>query len=72
MKDYFLSAALGCKEFKDPQSCQLLANLCVLNLYSDIATPCKLLSELTAKESSFANEFYLDEGYKKNLPWLYY
>jgi len=48
MKDYFLGAALGCKEFNNPQSCQLLANLCVLNLYSDIAPSCKLLNELTA------------------------
>ncbi len=42
MQYYYLDAAVGCTEFKNVQKCQLLANLCVLQMYNSDSVVCKL------------------------------
>lgn len=51
-----------------------MANLCVLQLYNERTLACKLIRELQAAEKlpSAQEPFYKDEGWRKNLPWLYY
>ena len=39
-KLYFVESYIGCKENRDPQKCQVLANLCVLNLYYKKSEAC--------------------------------
>ena len=72
--DYFyLQAATGCKFDSNPQDCQVLANLCVLQQYSEISKACKMFRSIQAtRQPSQRVEFYGDEGWKKQIPWLYY
>lgn len=82
-----LPAAVGCfmvtsqlpdgAKVRDIKSCEVLANLCVLQLYSQSSTAgsqCKLLKYLVDGESTTfrTNTFYDDGGYKAGLPWLFY
>lgn len=46
MQHYYLDAAVGCAEFKDVQKCQLLANLCVLQLYNTASVVCSLYRDI--------------------------
>lgn len=43
---YFKSAAAGCKVNKDINSCQQLANLCVLQMYDSSTAACKFFQTL--------------------------
>jgi len=54
--------------------CQILANLCVLQLYNEKTMSCKLFQELQKKQTALniQEPFYKDEGWKLGLPWLYY
>ena len=73
---YYLDAAVGCAEFKDVQKCQLLANLCVLQLYNSAAEVCALyknIVETLPDDTELAYpEYYIDDGFKMRMPWLYY
>lgn len=44
----------------------------MLLLYTTPSPVCNLFKELTRTQSSLANNFYLDQGYKTGYPWLYY
>ncbi len=71
---YYLDAAVGCTEFNDIQKCQLLANLCVLQLYNSAAEVCALYKNIVENlpnELAYP-EYYVDQGYKMSMPWLYY
>lgn len=73
---------VGCSLQRNRKKCQLLANLCVLQLYDETSEICKyfkfLVSERQADTSitknGFSNiqPFYEDDGWKPDLPWLYY
>ena len=41
-KHYYYQSAIGCREYEDQRMCQILANLCVLNLYNEGTVACKL------------------------------
>lgn len=70
---YLLPQALyECIKFQYYKQCQILANLCVLHMYREGATPCAALISLNSNSSTLQNSFYNDNGWKQNLPWLYY
>ena len=73
MQYYYLDAAVGCTKFKDVKKCQLLANLCVLQLYNEDAVACKLYKDTMNTLGTENIEYYNNEGFKEgNMPWLYY
>ena len=45
---YYLDAAVGCTEFGDVQKCQLLANMCVMQMYVK-STVCDLYKDTVEK-----------------------
>ena len=47
----YLLSAVGCVVYKDMNSCQALANLCVLNLYDDQSYSCKLFKQKSSDEA---------------------
>lgn len=62
---YYLDAAVGCTTFKDVQKCQLLANLCVLQLYNEDAVVCSLYKDtLSKQQGSLAyDQYYNNQGF---------
>ena len=48
---YYMDAAVGCTTFKDVKKCQLLANLCVLQVYNEDAVVCKLYKDALSKQN---------------------
>lgn len=62
----------------DPQQCQVLANLCVLQLYNEQTLACKLFREImidredSNQKPSKATYIYQELGWVPDLPWLYY
>ena len=73
--DYFyLQSAVGCRFNDDQRMCQVLANLCVLQLYNEKTLACKLVRDLQKLQTtpSIQEPFYEDEGWRLGLPWLYY
>lgn len=74
----FAKAALGCKFQSDPQQCQVLANLCVLQLYNEQTLACKLYRmilmdrEDAPQQVKSNSTYYADLGWTPGLPWLYY
>ena len=74
-KHYYYQSAVGCRDYDDQRMCQILANLCVLNLYNERTIACKLFKALQKESERVASEqvtFYKDEGWKEGIPWLYY
>lgn len=71
---YYLDAAVGCDEYRDVKKCQLLANLCVLQLYDPQAVVCKLYKDIVEKldAGQAYPENYPDEGFQIGMPWLFY
>jgi hypothetical protein len=59
-----------CLQEKLMQSCQVLANLCVLALYNETQMVCALFKEAMEKNASVTDA--IDPDHKQNLPWLYY
>ena len=41
-------------------------------MYREASSPCAALIDLAADETTLQNDFYPDEGWKLNIPWLYY
>ena len=68
---YYYYAALGCWKDNHPQKCQILANLCVLQLYNERSTVCQLYQYIT-NNGSLVSDYYKDEGWVQGVPWLYY
>ena len=71
---FYLDAAVGCVTFNDVQKCQLLANLCVLQLYNSASEACDLYRKtVEALPNNLAYpDYYIDNGFKMRMPWLYY
>ena len=67
---YYLLAARDCSLYKSIDGCQRLANLCVLQLYNDETTVCKLYRDIV--EKSLETAYEIDDGWVENVPWLYY
>ena len=71
---YYLDAAVGCTEFGDVSKCQLLANLCVMQMYVK-SVVCDLYKDTVAANPNAEAypDYYTDKGFKKGvMPWLYY
>ena len=72
-KHYYFQSAVGCRENNDQRMCQVLANLCVLQLYNERTIACKLFRDLQKEgRISAQGRFYQDDDWKAGLPWLYY
>ena len=69
---YYFNATLGCLEFDDPNACQLLANLCVVQMYNEDTKVCAALLEKMDSQVELANAQYQFNGYKAYVPWIYY
>lgn len=70
---YYYYAAIGCWKENDPTKCQILANLCVLQLYNEQSTVCQFFEYLVEDTGKpLANSYYNDKGWVDGLPWLYY
>ena len=70
---YFVKAAAECKYYGGPQdsrACQILANLCVLQLYDTSAGACAAFQSIQADRGTvFINSIM---GWNAAMPWLYY
>jgi meckelin len=67
---YYLQAASGCRDYSDTTSCQVLANLCVLQLYNEATEVCRLFKDISSTRASVTGD--ADPGWKTDMPWLYY
>lgn len=68
---YYLKAADDCMNYQSIKGCQILANLCVMQLYNERTTVCQLFNFIGSTRN-YANSAVLDSGWKENMPWLYY
>jgi len=69
----YYKAAVGCAVYSNPNQCQVLANLCVLQLYDEQTIVCELYKDTVDQASApRANSFYNDNGWKEGIPWLFY
>ena len=69
----YYDSAVGCRQYRNPQKCQTLANLCVLQMYNERIIVCSLYQSILKEVTTInANKFYKDAGWKENMPWLYY
>lgn len=67
---YYMKAAYDCYMFYDIVACQQLANLCVLQLYNQKSTVCRLYREIT--QNGVQSKEISDYGAKENMAWIYY
>eukprot|EP00040_Diaphanoeca_grandis_P004958 m.30749 g.30749 ORF g.30749 m.30749 type:complete len:937 (-) comp16339_c1_seq1:466-3276(-) len=58
-----------CKENQNRTACQVLANICVLQLYSTSTSACSLYTELNLTKAQGVNGV---ASWPQGLPWLYY
>jgi hypothetical protein len=49
-RELYIASAIGCLDDGNPQACQTLANLCVLQLYDETTAACMLFKDLTGKK----------------------
>lgn len=68
----YTKAAVGCKLYNQIQQCQILSNLCVLNMYTGDSNVCRLVKDIISTKQTDTNTFYSDDGYKQGMPWIYY
>jgi meckelin len=71
---YYLKAASSCEFFRwasgeSLQSCQVLGNLCVMNMYDEDSAACKQLLAISQRRLI---TYHSQEEWKQTLPWLYY
>jgi meckelin len=69
---YYALAATRCKYYggaNDQRYCQILANLCVLQLYDARTYPCSVFQAISELRSSTTEEV---STWPLSMPWLYY
>eukprot|EP00743_Colponemidia_sp_Colp-15_P005392 GILK01005794.1.p1 GENE.GILK01005794.1~~GILK01005794.1.p1 ORF type:complete len:1050 (-),score=117.21 GILK01005794.1:142-2940(-) len=70
LRYYYMKAAVNCKLYKDLTACQVLGNLCVLQLYDPSTyTVCYLFTQIGLLIGTTVNN---RNGWYSSLPWLYY
>jgi len=70
LKDNFYSAAVNCRREIDVRYCQMLANMCVLQMYDETASACNYFQRLErASQLSSTNGF---SGWYAKLGFLYF
>ena len=67
---YFLGAASLCTDIRNQTACQILANLCVLQLYGTSTPACTVYQELVQADGVSNQNGY--NGWPLNIPWLIY
>lgn len=65
----FFPAAVKCSQLRDQKSCNALANYCAASLYDTSNVACRIYADLWSQETT---TLYGYEGWKSNLPWIYY
>lgn len=70
--EYLLPQALyECLQYRESTQCNILANLCVYQMYTESAAPCKAFINMQTSITTQQNSFY-GEGWRTGLPWIYY
>ena len=76
IKSMYPSHAVACHDFigaLSMESCEALANMCVLSNYDDGAAPCKLLSSVALLRSVQVNHGGItNPGWFEGVPWIGY
>mmetsp|Transcript_20051 Transcript_20051/g.48369 ORF Transcript_20051/g.48369 Transcript_20051/m.48369 type:complete len:1132 (-) Transcript_20051:248-3643(-) len=67
---HYLASATRCRETRHWSSCQALANLCALTLYTADSPACKVLSDL--ERPITVKDVHTFKGWVSGLPWLSY
>lgn len=67
-----LKAIIGCSQYQNTKDCQMLANLCVLSNYDQTQDFCREFIRLMQDRRKVRTDFYDNDGWKEDLPWLYY
>lgn len=65
---WFVKAAIGCNKDKDPQMCQALANLCVLQLYNESTVACEYIQDTIQTNAPDSN----NQEFRESMPWIRY
>lgn len=68
---YYVKAANDCLFNNLVQGCQILANMCVMQLYNQMTVVCQLYNYI-ASLRPLANSSVQDSGWKQNMAWLLY
>ena len=53
---FYLKSAFKCMKEQDIKSCQILANICVLQLYDLQTVPCQLYKFINDKQDAIKNQ----------------
>lgn len=69
---FYQKAALDCYTYQVIKGCQIIANLCVLQLYNEDSEVCRVYKEKLAENNELANQLVPDQGWKKDMAWIYY
>lgn len=72
INELYLNSVYNCISYENKKACQTFANLCVLQLYDESSTVCKLYSYLMSLRDLSSNINKVDKGSKLGLPWIYY
>ncbi|OMJ90235.1 hypothetical protein SteCoe_7436 [Stentor coeruleus] len=67
---FYYKAADDCGNRESVKGCQILANLCVLNLYYENNIQCKLYKKIAALKLKVSAS--IDSGWKEDMAWLFY
>ncbi len=52
IKYNYYKAAIGCLQYKDDSSCQMLGNMCALTLFNEVSSICQLFKASSATQST--------------------
>ena len=67
---YYILVGYNCLTQSNITACEILANLCVLEMYKTSSPPCQLYISINNARSQVANG--VDANQRINMPWLYY
>ena len=62
---YYLKAAVGCSQWKNPQDCQTLANLCVLHMYDENAQACRMYNDIADSKGDGIDDIAYYDFYRE-------
>lgn len=66
---YFSGSVGKCSVDRDVEKCQLLGNLCALQLYDETTEVCKAYAKIAESRPGTTNAFI---DWPEEMPWLYY
>ena len=75
-RHYFVRVATQCKYYggseEDSAACQVLGNLCVLQLYDASSIACSTFLSILSSDRRDANTVHGVQGWGVGMPWLHY